>query len=133
MPHLTVEYTANLDRRLNVPALLETLHRTASGIDAFPLAGIRTRAHRLEHYRFADGHADNQFVHVVVRLAHGRSDEVRKEAGEVLFRALCEFMQPIAEESPLALSLDMQEMAPELSFKQGNIRDYIAARSGQEA
>ena len=35
MPHLTIEYTANLDQRLNVPEMINTLHSVAEGIDAF--------------------------------------------------------------------------------------------------
>ena len=67
MPHLTIEYSANLDGELDLPALIETLHTTAVGIDAFPLAGMRTRAARREHFRVADGHADNAFIHEIGR------------------------------------------------------------------
>ena len=83
MPHLTVEYTANLDRSLNVPELVDTLHAVAASIEAFPLAGIRTRAVRIEHFRFADGHPDNAWVHVVLRIAHGRTLAVKQAAGEL--------------------------------------------------
>ncbi|MEQ8233961.1 MAG: 5-carboxymethyl-2-hydroxymuconate Delta-isomerase [Gammaproteobacteria bacterium] len=128
MPHLTIEYTANLDHRLDVPALIETLHAAAASIEAFPLAGIRTRAVRHAAYRFADGHPDNAFVHLTLRIAHGRSLELRQAAGDTLFAALTGFLQPILDDSPLAISFEIQEMDPVLNFKHGNIRDYLAAR-----
>jgi len=128
MPHLTVEYTANLEHRLDVPGLIEMLHTTAAAIEAFPLAGIRTRAVRLDHYRVADGHPDNAFVHLRLRIAHGRSLAVRRAAGEALFAALSGFLQPILDDSPLAISFEIEEIHPELNFKQGNIRDYLARR-----
>ena len=130
MPHLTIEYTANLDQRLDLPTLLDRLHETATRIDAFPLAGMRTRAVRHQHYRFADGHPDNAFVHLTLRLAHGRGAEVLQDAGERLFKTACECLQAIYDSSPLAVSLDIQEMAPEFDFKHGNIRKYIAERQG---
>ena len=69
MPHLTIEYTANLEPQLQLPQLIDALHRVAAGIEAFPLAGLRTRAERRDHYRIADGHVDNAFVHLTLRLA----------------------------------------------------------------
>lgn len=129
MPHLTVEYTANLDRTLNVPELVDVLHTAATTIEAFPLAGIRTRAVRIEHFRFADGHPDNAWVNLVVRIAHGRSLEVRQAAGARLFEVLGEYLAPHLANAPLALSCEVQEMAPGLNFKSGNIRDYMARRA----
>ncbi|MGE0484443.1 MAG: 5-carboxymethyl-2-hydroxymuconate isomerase [Gammaproteobacteria bacterium] len=128
MPHITIEYTANLDRDLNVPELIDTLHASAATIEAFPLAGLRTRAVRLEHFRFADGDPDNAFVHVTVRIAHGRSEAVREAAGAQLFQALCGYLQPLMDEHPLAASLDLQEMNAGASFKHGNIREHMARR-----
>lgn len=128
MPHITIEYTANLDRDLNLPELIDTVHASAATIEAFPLAGLRTRAVRLEHFRFADGDRDNAFVHLTVRIAHGRSEAVRKAAGEQLFQALCGYLQSLLDTRPLALSLDLQEMAEGASYKHGNIRDYMARR-----
>jgi len=129
MPHLTVEYTGNLDGVLNVPELVQTLHAAAAGIEAFPLAGIRTRAQRIEHYRFADGHPDNAWVNLVLRIGHGRTLEVKQAAGERLFATLCDYLAPIAASAPLAISFEIQEMDPVLNFKQGNIREHMARRA----
>ena len=128
MPHLTIEYTANLESQLQLPQLIDALHSVAAGIEAFPLAGLRTRAERRDHYRIADGHADNAFVHLTLRIAHGRSVEVRKAAGDLLFATLCHELQPLLDERPLALSLEISEIDPVLSYKGGNIRDYMAKR-----
>lgn len=129
MPHLTVEYTANLDRTLNVPELIDTLHTVAGAIEALPLAGLRTRALRIEHFRFADGHPDNAWVNMVLRIAHGRTQEVKQAAGERLFTALCEYLAPIGDNAPLAISFEIQEMDAVLNYKHGNIRDYMARRA----
>ena len=64
------------------------LHETACNIDAFPMGGIRTRAVVRDHYEIADGHPDNAFVALILRIAPGRPFDVRKAAGETLFAAL---------------------------------------------
>ena len=128
MPHQIIEYSANLGARMDVDALVTVLHETAAGIDALPLGGLRTRAVARDHYRIADGHPDNAFVNVVLRLAPGRSFEVRKAAGETLFAALCDFLEPAFSTSPLAISYEIQEIDADLRWKRNNLRDYMAQR-----
>lgn len=131
MPHQIVEYSSNLESRISISDLIETLHRTAAGIDAFPLGGLRTRAARREHYKIADGHPDNQFVHLTWKLGHGRPEALRREAGEHMFRVLCEFLEPVSASSPLAISFEIQEIHPVLTFKKNNLRDYMARREAR--
>ena len=128
MPHQIIEYSANLESRVDIDALVRALHDTAAGIDALPVGGLRTRAVAREHYRIADGHPDNQFVSVMLRLAPGRPLEVRKAAGEKLFAALCDFLEPTFKSSPLAISYEIQEIDADLRWKQNNLRDYMAER-----
>lgn len=128
MPHLTIEYSANLEHDLELPALIESLHDTVAAIEIFPLAGLRTRAARREHYRIADGHPDNSFVHVTLRIGHGRPLEVRDEAGKQIFAALTAALAPVSARRPLAISFQIEEADPVLNYKTGNIRDYLAER-----
>ena len=57
MPHITIEYTANLEPELRLGALIAALHEVAAGIEAFPRAGLRTRAERRDHYLVAEATA----------------------------------------------------------------------------
>ncbi len=128
MPHQIIEYSANLGSRMDIDALVTVLHEAAAGIDALPLGGLRTRAVARDHYRVADGHPDNAFINVMLRLAPGRSLEVRKAAGEILFGALCDFLEPAFSTSPLAISYEIQEIDADLRWKRNNLRDYMAQR-----
>ncbi|MDX1404809.1 MAG: 5-carboxymethyl-2-hydroxymuconate Delta-isomerase [Woeseiaceae bacterium] len=132
MPHQIIEYSANLEPELDIEALVETLHETAADIEALPIGGLRTRAVARQHYRIADGHPDNAFINVVLRLAPGRSFEVRKAAGEKLFEALCEYLEPIFTSSPLAISYEIQELDADLRWKKNNLRDYLAEREKEK-
>lgn len=131
MPHQIIEYSANLESKVDIEALLRTLHEAAAGIDALPIGGLRTRAVARQHYRIADGHPDNAFINVVLRLAPGRPFDVRKAAGKTLFDALCDFLEPVFSSSPLAISYEIQELDADLRWKKNNLRDYLAKR-GEE-
>ena len=128
MPHLIVEYSANLDAKVDIDELLRELHDAAAASGVFPLGGIRTRAARRERYRIADGHPDNAFVHVVARIRHGRPLDVRQRAGTLLFDTLCRCLQTAYATTPLGVSLEIQEIDPDLSYKQNNLHDYIEQR-----
>ncbi len=128
MPHQIIEYSANLEPTLRLSELIATLHETAASVEAFPLAGLRTRAVRRDHYKIADDHPKNGFVHVVLRIAHGRPLEVQQDAGNRIFEALCDHLEPIYSKSPLAISFEMQEINPDLRWKQNNLREYLAKR-----
>jgi 5-carboxymethyl-2-hydroxymuconate isomerase len=82
MPHQIIEYSANLDADLDVAALVGALHQSAAVVEAFPLADLRTRAVARSHFRIADGPPANGFVHVVQRVAEGRSLDGRRAAGD---------------------------------------------------
>jgi 5-carboxymethyl-2-hydroxymuconate isomerase len=128
MPHQIIEYSENLASRVDIDGLVKALHQTAADIDALPLGGLRTRAQARQHYRIADGHPDNAFVNIVLRMAPGRPTEVQKAAGEKLFQAACDYLAPAYNESPLAISFEIQELNAELRWKQNNLRDYMTQR-----
>ena len=132
MPHQTIEYSANLEPELDIDALVTALHETAAGIDALPIGGLRTRAVAREHYRIADGHPDNTFINVFLRIAPGRPFDVRKAAGEKLFQALCDYLEEIYSSTPLAISYEIQELDADLRWKKNNIREYLAARAEEK-
>ena len=55
MPHFTIEYSANLDGRVDMGAVVELVRKEAVATGIFPLGGIRVRAVRCEHYAIANG------------------------------------------------------------------------------
>ncbi len=128
MPHFRVEYSRNLEAALGLPDLFEKLTEVAAGTGVFPLPGIRCRALPRDSYRVADGHPDNGFVHVELRVGAGRDVPTLRRAGEAVFAALNDHMADLFAERPIALSFEIAEIHPDLNFKAGNIRDYMKAR-----
>ena len=128
MPHQIIEYSANLEELIDVQALVDGLHENAMAIDGLPLGGLRTRAVRREVYQVADQHPDNAYVHMILKLGHGRDEQRKKEFGDSIFEALCNLLEPVSSSSPLAISFEIQEIDAVLTWKKNNLRDYMAKR-----
>jgi 5-carboxymethyl-2-hydroxymuconate isomerase len=125
MPHFTIEYSSNLDDDIKIQKLFGNLQDAALETGVFPLGGIRFRAIRCEKYLIADGDPENAFVHMTLKIGHGREAEIRKSVGEKLFKALKDHFEPLFAKRPLAVSFELAELHPELSFKENNIHKYI--------
>ncbi len=137
MAHLVIEYSANLrgpDLRglFDLDGFLRALHAAALATGVFPIGGIRTRAYEAQHYVIADAHPDNAFVHISLKVGHGRDVETRKRACEAIFTVACQQLAPLYERLPLGIALEMQEIDPVLTFKKNNLHDYVKQRTAQK-
>ena len=125
MPHFTIEYSANLDGRVDMAAVVELVRKAAVETGIFPLGGIRVRAVRCEHYAIADGAANFGFLDMVLRLGEGRDLATRKAAGEHIFKALSAYLDPVFANSKFALSFDIQINDKDTSWKRNNIHEAL--------
>ena len=127
MPHFTIEYSANLEARVDMGAVVELVRKAAVETGIFPLGGIRVRAIKCEHYAIADGRHNYGFLDMVLRLGEGRDLATRKQAGEHIFKALSAYLDPVFAGSKFALSFDMQINDKETSWKRNNIHEALKA------
>ena len=125
MPHLNIEYSANLDDALDIQALVERIHETALETGIFPLGGVRTRAEARTHYRIANGDPSAGYIHMMVRIGSGRDAETRRAAGEHIFAALCDFTDEHYRAHPLALSFELHEIPPEMAWRKNNLHELL--------
>ena len=129
MPHFTIEYSANLDARIDIGAACEVVRKAAVETGIFPLGGIRVRAIRCEHSAVADGASHFGFLDMVLRLGEGRDLPTRQKAGEHIFKALSAYLDPVFADLKFALSFDMQINDKETSWKRNNIHDVLKAEA----
>lgn len=127
MPHFTIEYSANLDGRVDMAAVVELVRNAAVQTGIFPLGGIRVRAIRCENYAIADGRASYSFLDMVLRLGEGRDLAARQKAGEHIFKMLSGYLDPVFAAGKFALSFDMQINDKDTSWKRNNIHDALKA------
>jgi 5-carboxymethyl-2-hydroxymuconate isomerase len=129
MPHFTIEYSANLEARIDIDAACEVVRKAAVETGIFPLGGIRVRAIACRHYAIADGRPGLSFLAMVLRLGEGRDLAARKQAGEHIFRALSDFLDPVFRDNKFALSFDMQINDKETSWKRNGIHDLLISEA----
>lgn len=125
MPHITLDYSANLEPHVDFASLCDCLRRAAIETGALPLAGVRVRAFAATHVSIADGNADHGYIDISVRLRGGRDITTRKQATAQIFEAAQSFLEPVMQHRSLALSFEMRDIDPELSPKCGTIRDHL--------
>ncbi len=117
MPHLVLEYSADLPDRPDFDALLQRLHEALSRGGAFELEKIKSRVVRQATFRVADGAADRAFVHLTVSVLEGREPEVLHAAGESLLAVLCEAFPRARRERRCDVTVEVREMRRPLYLK----------------
>ena len=125
MPHLIIEYSANLEAEIDLDGLMRKLRDAAAGGGVFPLPGIRVRAARRDRYLVADGDPSHGFVHLTVRIGAGRDEATRRAQSQLLFDGLCEHLAPVQERRGLSISLEMVEIDPVGSLKRNNLHERL--------
>lgn len=115
MPHLVILYTPNIELKTDVSALCRTLAdtmlavRDEAGQQVFPTGGTRVLAYPAAHYAVADGKDDYAFVYLNLRMAHGRSEAVKKESGDRLMTVLRQHFEPIFSSERVGITLQIDE------------------------
>ena len=108
MPHVIIEYTANVEADARIPELMRVLNDVLIGYaDVFPIGGIRTRALRLDQYRMADGAEDDAFIHVTVRIKAGRRKAVTGPICAAMFAAMRAHLADVFARRYLGVTLDL--------------------------
>ncbi len=125
MPHIILDYSANIEDRLDMAALCVALKDAAAATGVFPPAGIRVRAHAATHVVIADGDAHHGFIDITVRLAAGRDDAAKTIATDAVFDAARAFTADLMGSAPFMLSLELREIDAPFSRKASSIRDYL--------
>jgi len=88
MPHLHMEYTANLPQLDVDKALLRLNHGLVASGQFSDEFDIKSRAVKVEAFRVGTGIGERGFVHVKLALLSGRSPEVKKQLSESLLAVL---------------------------------------------
>jgi len=130
MPHIIIEYSAELGDVLDIQKLLMQLHNVAMENPNLPIGGLRSRAHGVKDYHVGDGKKGREFIYMTIRLAQGRTNEVRRSIGEALFKVLTDFTQEhMNAGKPLSLGLEIQEIEKDWTWKKNNIHKILEDKS----
>lgn len=129
MPHIHIDFSANVSELVEMGELCEAVREKAAKIDAFPLAGVKVRANKVDHYAIADGNPKHGFIDLSVRIREGRSDTIKKEAIEAIFETVKEFVGPAMAQHSISISAELRDINADLAPKHGTIREHLASTS----
>lgn len=122
MPHILIEYSANVADHHDIDAVVEAVHTAALRTGVPPVAGLRTRAIPRSTYRIADGHPMNAFVAVIARIGPGRDAATKSELLHELLDTAEQ--QVTSENGPLTIawSAEIQEIEADFRINRNHIR-----------
>lgn len=115
MPHLVILYTPNLEGEADLDGLCRKLAdsmltvQDEAGKQVFPTGGTRVLAYPAAHYAVADGKRDYAFMYLNVRMGAGRSDAVKKQAGDQLLGVVKEHVKGLFERRLVGITLQIDE------------------------
>ena len=134
MPHVTIQYTANLDPEARIDVLCVTLaevilaQRDGEGKRLFPIGGTRVLAYPAQVFAVADGAPDRAFVYLNVRIAPGREPARVQATGEALIAAVRSHFETLFASRPLGITLQIDEGAPVFDVKHSNLHPLFAGK-----
>jgi 5-carboxymethyl-2-hydroxymuconate isomerase len=113
MPHLILEYSANVADRADLQAVFASLHAALSSL-GIALDDCKSRAYRCESYRVGTGAPDRAFVHLTLALLDSRPAETHRAAGE---RALQILRDAFTTEHDCDVTVEVRPMRRDGYFK----------------
>lgn len=133
MPHVTMEYSANLQTQVDFDGLCHAIHTTGIATGLFELGAVRVRAIKCDHYAVADLLPQNSFIDTSIRIGLGRSQADKERLGEAINTTMNEFLAEQMSQPYFALSIEVREINTPLSWKTNamhpRIRDAAKATS----
>lgn len=132
MPHLTLDYTANLDAATDMGALCRTLAaalvslRNESGGPLFPVAGTRVLARPAADFAVGDGQPDRAFIYLNLLIDAGRSEAMKQLAGEAVLAAASAHLDAVFAKQAVGMTLHLVEARPDWTGKRNNLAEHLA-------
>ena len=118
MPHLKIEYTANLEAQGRFDVLCKALAGVmahladADGKPVFPLAGTRVLAYPAPAYAVADGTSGHGFIYMNLRVTPGRTAQTLAAAGAALLAQVRSHFELHTLCVAFAVTLHIDELTP---------------------
>jgi len=117
MPHMILEYSANVVDGIDERALARDLNRELVEAGPFRLEDVKTRVYRAERFSVAGGDEREAFAHLTLRILEGRDVETRRAAGEHMLGVLRRAFARSLAELDCQLTVEICEMSPGNYFK----------------
>ena len=123
MPHITIEYSANVATHHDIDALVGVVHSAALADGLASQSALRTRAALRDHYRAMTGDPQFAFIAIACRIGPGRSDDDKRS----FIEAILDAAEGHLVETPLAIawSIELTEIDAEFRINRNHVRTAL--------
>jgi 5-carboxymethyl-2-hydroxymuconate isomerase len=133
VPHITVEYSSNLDNDISPQRVVDDIHAAVLATGVFELAAIRVRTARRDVYAVADKDPANAFIAVTMRIGPGRSPEERRRGAQAVMDVLEKACAGFWTSRGVALSVDVAEIDNTATLRKNNLHQRMKDKKAKEA
>ncbi|MFJ8646502.1 5-carboxymethyl-2-hydroxymuconate Delta-isomerase [Streptomyces sp. NPDC093546] len=114
MPHIRVDYSASLEDAFDRRGFALALHPVVADTVSTHVSNCKSRFRHAEETVVGDGSVDGAVIHVAIRLAPGRTDEVKGRLTEAVLALLPAHVKPVEN---LAVHLSAEAHDFERSYR----------------
>ncbi|MCC2616838.1 5-carboxymethyl-2-hydroxymuconate Delta-isomerase [Aestuariibacter halophilus] len=93
MPHCVIEASQSLVDQFGADTLVEAVHQSAADSGLFDPEDIKTRLMPIAHYRCGSGSGRLAFIHCIVRIMPGRSEQQKAMLSNTVLNGLLSLSQ----------------------------------------
>jgi len=108
MPHMTIEYTKGLEKKVQPNALVKAVFDGACASALFNNDLVKTRAIGYDHYQY--GLTSNDFLHVTAKILSGRTVEQKSTLSRAILSQLQSLLGKI---EPLTVTVEVVDIEKE--------------------
>ena len=117
MPHLTLEYTSNIQHRIDFQDLFGQLHQVMAELAGTRIENFKSRAMCREAYHVGAGSGQEAFIHLEIRLLSGRSPEQKAHIGQRCLDVLQETWSPFLADLDPQITVELVGIERDSYFK----------------
>lgn len=110
MPHLTLEYSNNINPTNNLNHLFDNLHNLVANELPTQLSNCKSRCIIHPLFFIGDQNKKNAFVHLTIKILSGRTDATKKNLAEKVLSLLDDHFRSESNELNLSLSVEILDL-----------------------
>jgi 5-carboxymethyl-2-hydroxymuconate isomerase len=110
MPHCILEYSSNINDKINLKKLLHDINTMLAGTGLFNLMDIKSRAVEHDLYVVGDGDPNRAFAGLTISIFSGRPDDVKANITESALQLLKDAFNTTLQEKKCSITVQLVDI-----------------------
>lgn len=117
MPHIKLEYSANIKEKVDLNELFSSIHRILVDVVKADLFRCQSRAISCDSFYIGEGVPQECFIYLEILLLEGRAESKLHEAGNHILKLLENYFACSLKELNMQIGVRVVEFPPSHYFK----------------